>query len=104
MKLKHKPTVGNRISKEDSVIIDRLEDITKAITNVTDQMPFTEAVIVTTGLVHKLLKYRDELLTAEDAGFENEDDLKRFNYFIRLMNKRYNIDIPEVSLDDIIKE
>mgnify|MGYP000942671575 FL=1 len=104
MKLKHKPTVGNRISKEDSVIIDRLEDITKAITNVTDQIPFTEAVIVITGLVHKLLKYRDELLTAEDAGFENEDDLKRFNYFIRLMNKRYNIDIPEVSLDDIIKE
>lgn len=104
MKLKHKPTVGNKITKEDSVIIDRLEDITKAITNVTDQMPFTEAVIVITGLVHKLLKYRDELLTAEDAGFENEDDLKRFNYFVRLMNKRYDIDIPEVSLDDITKE
>lgn len=99
MKLKNIPTVGNKISKEDPILLDILDDIIQVITDKFNNLPFTDAIILTTGLVYKFIMYREERLTNEEAGFENEHDIKRFNYFVRLINKRYGTNIPEVNDD-----
>jgi len=60
MKLKDKPTLGNKITYQDEVIVDLIGGITNAITEKIDDMPFTEGMIVLSGIIHGLLDYREE--------------------------------------------
>lgn len=98
MKLKDIPTIGNQITKQDEVIIDQIGGVINAITEKMKYISFTDSVIILSGIVHGLLKYREEVLTSEDAGFENMHDIKRYNYLVRLINKKYGFDMEEVMV------
>lgn len=98
MKLKDMPTVGNKITKQDEILIDQVGDVVNTITEKLEYIPFTEAIVILTGIIYGLLKCREEVLTSEDAGFESGHDIIRFNYLIRLMNKKYGFDIEEVMV------
>ena len=95
MKLKDKPTLGNKITYQDEVIVDLIGGITNAITEKIDDMPFTEGMIVLSGIIHGLLDYREEFIK-ENGSFENEWDIKRYNYLIRLMNDKFGFDMQEI--------
>ena len=98
MKLKDIPTVGNKITKQDEILIDQVGDIVNTITEKIEYIPFTDSVIILTGIVYGLLRCREKVLTSEDAGFESPHDIIRFNYLVRLMNKKYGFDIEEVMV------
>ena len=100
MKLKDIPTVGNKITKQDEVLIDQVGDVVNTITEKMQYIPFTESVVILTGIIYGLLKCREEVLTSENAGFESGHDIIRFNYLIRLMNKKYGFDIEEVMVTE----
>lgn len=95
MQIKDKPTLGNKITHQDEVLVDLIGDITNAITKKMDDMPFTEGMIVLSGIIHGLLDYREEFVR-ENGSFENEWDIKRYNYLVRLMNDKFGFDMQEV--------
>lgn len=95
MKLKDKPTLGNKITYQDEVIVDLIGGITNAITEKIDDMPFTEGMIVLSGIIHGLLDYREEFIK-ENGSFENEWDIKRYNYLVRLMNDKFGFAMQEI--------
>ena len=95
MKLKDKPTLGNKITYQDEVMVDLIGGITSAITEKIDDMPFTEGMIVLSGIIHGLLDCREDFIK-ENGSFENEWDIKRYNYLIRLMNDKFGFDMQEI--------
>lgn len=95
MKLKDKPTLGNKITHQDEVIVDLIGGIANAITEKIDDMPFTEGMIVLSGIILGLLDYREEFIK-ENGSFENEWDIKRYNYLVRLMNDKFGFDMQEI--------
>lgn len=100
MRLKDIPTIGNQITKQDEVLIDQIGSVVNTITEKMENIPFTDSIIILSGIVHGLLKYREEVLTSEDAGFENMHDIKRYNYLVRLINKKYGFEMEEVMVKE----
>ena len=100
MRLKDIPTVGTKISKEDEILINRVGEVVNTITEKFYCIPFTESTVILTGIIFGLLQFREKVLKSEDAGFESVHDMKRFNYLIRLMNKKYGFDISEVEIEE----
>lgn len=100
MRLKDIPTIGNQITKQDEVLIDQIGSVINTITEKMENIPFTDSIIILSGIVHGLLKYREEVLTSEDAGFESIHDVKRYNYLVRLINKKYGFEMEEVMMKD----
>lgn len=100
MRLKDIPTIGNQITKQDEVLINQIGSVVNTITEKMENIPFTDSIIILSGIVHGLLKYREEVLTSEDAGFENMHDIKRYNYLVRLINKKYGFEMEEVMVKE----
>lgn len=98
MKLKDIPTIGNQITKQDEVLINQIGNVVNTITERMENISFTDSIIILSGIVHGLLKYREEVLTSEDVGFESIHDVKRYNYLVRLINKKYGFDMEEVMV------
>ena len=97
MKIKDKPTLGNKITHQDDVLVDLIGAITDSITEKIDDMPFTEGMIILSGIIHGLLDYREEFVK-ENGRFESNWDIKRYNYLIRLMNNKFGFDMKEIWL------
>lgn len=95
MKIKDKPTLGNKITHQDDVLVDLIGAITDSITEKIDDMPFTEGMIILSGIIHGLLDYREEFVK-ENGRFESNWDIKRYNYLIRLMNNKFGFDMQEI--------
>lgn len=100
MKLKDIPTVGNKITKEDEVLINQIGSVINAITKKMKYISFTDSIIILSGIAHGLLDYREKVLTGDDAGFESIHDTVRYNYLVRLINKKYGFEMEEVMIND----
>ena len=95
MQIKDKPTLGNKITYQDDVLVDLIGAITNSITEKIDDMPFTEGMIILSGIIHGLLDYREEFVK-ENGRFESNWDIKRYNYLVRLMNNKFGFDMKEI--------
>jgi len=82
MKLKDIPTIGNQITKQDEVIIDQIGGVINAITEKMKYISFTDSVIILSGIVHGLLKYREEVASKKANADKFKKDLMKFVFLI----------------------
>mgnify|MGYP000885362314 CR=1 FL=1 len=101
MRLNDIPIIGNKITKDDEILIDQIGSVISTIVEKMEYISFTDSIIILSGIAHGLINYREGILTSEDAGFESIHDVLRYNYLVRLINKKYGFDMQEVMIPDI---